>query len=109
MELKHEKRDTGTLLLVSGRMDAVTAPEFERGCLEITDGGEKLLVVDLAGLEYISSAGLRSIIASAKKMKPAGASMVFCGLSGMVEEVFQVSGLQAMFTIAATADEAFAS
>jgi anti-anti-sigma factor len=90
-------------------MDAVSAPAFEKECLQVIAGGEKRVVVDLAGLEYISSAGLRSILASAKKAKGTGCTMQFCGLGGMVQEVFQVSGLGTMFAVTATADEAFAS
>jgi len=109
MDISCDKRATGTLMQVMGRMDAVSAPAFEKDFLQVLDGGEKKVVVDLAGLDYISSAGLRSILASAKKAKGAGCTMQFCGLSGMVEEVFKVSGLGTMFTVSATAEEAFAS
>jgi len=109
MDIVCDKRASGTLLQVIGRMDAVSAPSFEKECLQVIDGGEKRIVVDLAGLEYISSAGLRSILASAKKAKGTGCIMRFCGLGGMVQEVFQVSGLGTMFAVTATIDEAFAS
>lgn len=107
MNIICEKRETGTLLQVNGRMDAVSAPAFEKDFIGVLDGGEKKVVVDLADLEYISSAGLRSILASAKKAKKAGCTMHFCGLNGMVQEVFQVSGLGTMFSVTATVDEAF--
>ncbi len=109
MDIVCDKRATGTLLQVNGRMDAVSAPAFEKEFLQLLDDGEKKVVVDLAGLEYISSAGLRSILASAKKAKATGCTMQFCGLAGMVQEVFQVSGLGTMFTVLATVEEAFAS
>ena len=107
MNIVCEKKETGTLLQVSGRMDAVTAPAFEKEFIEVMDGGETKVVVDLGDLQYISSAGLRSILASAKKAKKGGCTMQFCGLNGMVEEVFQVSGLGTMFSVTATAEEAF--
>jgi len=107
MNIVCEKRATGTLVQVSGRMDALNAPAFEKEFLRLLDGGEKKAVVDLTDLEYISSAGLRSILASAKKAKGAGCTMQFCGLSGMVEEVFNVSGLGTMFSVTSTAAEAF--
>jgi anti-sigma B factor antagonist len=109
MNIICEKRETGSLVQVNGRMDAVSAPAFEKECIEVIDGGETKVVVDLSDLEYISSAGLRSILASAKKAKKVGCTMQFCGLSGMVQEVFQVSGLGTMFTVTATAEEAFTS
>ncbi len=106
MEFKAEKRDAAMALQVFGRMDAVTAPEFENECQKHIDAGETVMVVDLAGLEFISSAGLRSILATAKKLKSAGGKMVFCNLSGMVKEVFQVSGFASMFPMADSLDEA---
>jgi anti-sigma B factor antagonist len=107
MNIICEKRETGALLQVNGRMDAVSAPAFEKEFIEVVDCGETKVVVDLGNLEYISSAGLRSILASAKKAKKAGCTMQFCGLNGMVQEVFQVSGLGTMFTVTATVEEAF--
>ena len=107
MNIICDKKETGTLLQVNGRMDAVTAPAFEKEFIQVMDAGEKMVVVDLADLEYISSAGLRSILSSAKKAKKAGCTMQFCGLRGMAQEVFQVSGLGTMFTVTATVEEAF--
>jgi len=109
MNIICDKRESGTLLQVNGRMDAVSAPAFEKDFLQVMEGGETTVVVDLADLKYISSAGLRSILASAKKARKAGCTMHFYGLKGMVEEVFQVSGLGSMFTVSATVEEAFGS
>jgi len=109
MDILCDKKETGSLLKVNGRLDAVSAPIFEKECMQVIDGGETMMVVDLSGLEYISSAGLRSILSAAKKIKGTGGTMQFCGLSGMVEEVFKVSGLGTMFTVTDTAEEAFAS
>ncbi|MBM9518887.1 STAS domain-containing protein [Desulforhopalus vacuolatus] len=107
MDIICDKRESGTLLQVSGRLDALSAATFEKDFLQVMEGGETKVVVDLADLKYISSAGLRSILASAKKARKAGCTMHFCGLKGMVQEVFQVSGLGTMFTVSATVEEAF--
>lgn len=107
MEIVQTKRETGSLLEVSGRLDAITFSEFEKFAVEVIDAGERVIVIDLSALEYISSAGLRGILASAKKMKKVGGTMLFCGLEGMVEEVFRVSGLASMFKLFANAEEAF--
>lgn len=109
MEITYDKREGGMRIEVNGRMDAITASTFEDACGKVIDEGEKMLVVDCTLLEYISSAGLRSILIAAKKLKAAGGTMCFCGLSGMVEEVFQVSGMGSMFSVTTTADEAFHS
>lgn len=96
------------VVLVAGRLDAVTASEFDAQCATWVADGTVKVIADLSGLEYISSAGLRSILTSAKKLKGAQGELVFCGLSGMVEEVFTVSGFAAMFTMFPTVDDALA-
>jgi len=95
-----------TLLTVTGRMDALSAPAFETACQAVLDDGRVAVVADLSGLEYISSAGLRSILGAAKKLKGAGGSLSFCGLGGMVDEVFRVSGFLKLFKVHASRAEA---
>ena len=70
------------------------------------DGGAKKIVVDLAGIEYISSAGLRVILTMVKASKGAVATLAFCSMQSMVAEVFKISGFSSMLPIYATRDEA---
>ena len=100
------KRGTAVVLTVTGRMDAATAPEFMKVCDGLIDGGDISLIADLGKLEYISSAGLRSILATAKKLKAMQGEIKFCNLSGMVKDVFNISGFTSMFSIYPTLDEA---
>jgi len=109
MDIISEQKDDGVLFTVNGRLDVMTAADFEKECQQAIDDGVKKLVIDLTELEYISSAGLRGILSSAKKLKAVGGAITFCGLTGMVEEVFLVSGLGSIFTVTATSDEAFTS
>lgn len=102
-------KDGGFLVLsVGGRMDAMTAKEFEDECARWIEAGEKRLVIDLSGLEYISSAGLRSILMLAKKLKAQAGDLAFCALSEMVTEIFTVSGFVKMLPVFATRAEALA-
>ena len=77
----------------------MTAPEIEKGLSALVDDGEKRLVIDLKDLEYISSAGLRSLLALAKRLKEKQGNMVFANLQGQVTEVFKVVGFYSLFTI----------
>lgn len=99
MECSSNKEQGAVTIEVSGRMDANTAPGFETECSKWVDDGQTTLIVDLQNLEYISSAGLRSILASGKKLKAQGGSLILCNLSGMVEEVFNISGFSSIFPI----------
>jgi anti-anti-sigma factor len=107
MQFKTRKKEEGTVLSIAGRMDATTAPEIEKGLLALVDGGEKRLVIDLKDLEYISSAGLRSLLALAKRLKAEQGNMVFANLQGHVMDVFKISGFYSLFTICDSVDDAF--
>ncbi|MBP9943711.1 MAG: STAS domain-containing protein [Desulfomicrobium sp.] len=106
MDIKTRIKGAKVLLTVTGRMDALSAPGFETACQEVLKNGHVTVVADLAGLEYISSAGLRSILGAAKKLKSAGGSLSFCGVCGMVDEVFRVSGFLKLFTVHASSAQA---
>ncbi|MEF2231099.1 MAG: STAS domain-containing protein [Pseudodesulfovibrio sp.] len=108
MEFNCTKKDGVLVVGVSGRMDAMTTTEFDAQCQSWLADGQTRVIADLSALEYISSAGLRSILSAAKQLKSVGGQLVFCGLSGMVEEVFNVSGFAAMFTLHKTLDDALA-
>ena len=107
MEIQADKSDQGAMVvLVSGRMDAVTAPAFLGRFDEWIGQEERIFVVELSGLEYISSAGLRSILSAAKKLKAVDGRLVFCGVRGMVKDVFDISSFDAMFPIYEDVDQA---
>lgn len=99
MEISVRKEKNVSVVSVTGRMDAVTAPEFEKSLSELMSKGEKKFLVNLAGLEYISSAGLRSILVIAKQSKAGQGEVIFSGLRGPVEEVFKISGFHSIFKI----------
>jgi anti-sigma B factor antagonist len=105
-EMSTRKIQEGTVLSITGRMDAVTAPEIEKGLLALVDNGEKRLILDLRDLEYISSAGLRSLLVLAKRLKREDGHMVFANLQGHVMEVFRISGFSALFTLCDSVDDA---
>jgi len=108
MQFSGEKDGSFFVLAVGGRMDAMTSKEFEDECSRWLAAGEKRLVIDFSGLEYISSAGLRSILLLAKKLKAQGGDVAFCALSEMVTEIFTVSGFVKMLPVFATRAEALA-
>ncbi len=97
MEIRTRKEKVAVVVSVKGRMDAVTAPEFEKKVIDLISKGEKTFVVNLVELDYISSAGLRSILALAKKLKEQAGKILLTGVRGSVEEVFKISGFSSMF------------
>ena len=99
MEVGIRKEQGVLVLTITGRMDSVSAPELDTHVDEQIAGGEISFVVDLSGLDYISSAGLRSMLTMAKKLKEKAGTLKLCGLKGVVREVFDVSGFSTIFTI----------
>ena len=106
MDCQSEKNGDVVVVQPSGRMDASTSSVFEAECRKWIESGEKKLVADLGGLEYISSAGLRSVLVVGKKLKAAGGALSLCNLDGMVGEVFHMSGFDKVFNIYDTLEAA---
>ncbi|MEN8190845.1 MAG: STAS domain-containing protein [Thermodesulfobacteriota bacterium] len=106
MECTTTKEGKLFIVDVAGRLDANTAGKFESNCSDWLAQGETDMIVDMSGVDYISSAGLRSILISAKKLRVHDGDIVFCGLQGMVEEVFKMSGFEKMFKVFATREQA---
>lgn len=85
------------VLAIEGRLDTTTAPELENELKTCLDGIEKL-ILDLTDLEYISSAGLRVVLAAQKTMNHQG-NMVIKNVNESVMEVFDITGMVDLLTI----------
>lgn len=108
MDTDIQRQGNAIVVAVRGRVDTLSAPAFEKAVSGALSGEEKLLVFDLASLEYISSAGLRVIISTAKKLKTKGGEVRLAATSGSVKKVFQISGFFSMFKNFETRSEALA-
>jgi anti-anti-sigma factor len=80
------------IFAIKGRLDAVTVPELEQRLSEWFEGTGKKLIFDLEGLDYISSAGLRTFLSTAKKMKARDGNLCMTRLRDNVKDVFTISG-----------------
>jgi anti-anti-sigma factor len=87
------------VLIVSGRMDAENAVQFEEKCKECIDEGHTSVVADLSGLAYVSSMGLRSFLSEAKTLQSKGGALRLCCLKGLVKQVFEITGLMQAFSV----------
>ncbi|WP_022728027.1 STAS domain-containing protein [Fodinicurvata sediminis] len=83
---------------VSGRLDSNTSKEFEDVISERMQE-KQALVVDLAHVDYVSSAGLRVLLKAAKIAKSNGHNLALGGLKPQVQEVFDISGFTSIFSI----------
>jgi anti-anti-sigma factor len=99
MEIQTRKEKNAVIVSVKGRMDAMTAPEFEKNLSDLISKGEITFLLNFGGLEYISSAGLRALLATAKKLKEKKGKIMLIGLKGSVGEVFRISGFDSIFKV----------
>lgn len=86
-----------TTVTVSGRLDTTTAPTLDKEINENIEG-TKSLILDMNGVEYISSAGLRVLLSAQKKMQKTG-SMKLVGVCEAVMEVLEMTGFADILVI----------
>lgn len=108
MECTHRVEDGIVIVTVSGRLDAATSIEFGGKLMALVEsagqggGSATLLALELAGLEYVSSAGLRELLRAAKAARARGGSLVCCALRDYVKEVFDMSGFSSIIPVEAS-------
>jgi anti-sigma B factor antagonist len=97
MDISITKYKRCTAMTVSGRVDSNTAPEFEEKLKEIIDGGQHNIVLEMSGVNFLSSAGLRGMVSALKACKNGGGTLVLASPSKRVSEVMQLAGLVPLF------------
>ncbi|MDF2717277.1 MAG: anti-sigma factor antagonist [Paenibacillus sp.] len=106
MKIEHKVRDGVTVVAIGGRLDGNTSGNLETGFLQLVEEGATRFVFNLSALEYVSSAGLRSLLLAAKKVKSIQGKLALAHMNEHVKEVFDMSGFSTIFTICATETEA---
>jgi len=102
-----EERSEGTLVMAPvGRLDSVTSNELEKRLVARIQAGDRRLVFDMAGVEYISSAGLRILLMAAKRLKDPAGGLVLCGLGPSVRSVLELAGFLPLFVVVPARREA---
>ena len=97
MTIEIKKKQEETIIEIVGRLDTITAPVLDKTINEDI-GDTKSLIIDVSGMEYISSAGLRVLLAAQKKMKKIGFMKVI-NVCEEVMEVFEMTGFVDILTI----------
>jgi anti-sigma B factor antagonist len=106
MELHEEQVGGVKALAVRGRLDSASAPDLDGRLQAAMAAPGSRLVVDFTRLDYISSAGFRTLLVAAKAAESEGRRLILCGLTGPVRQLFDIGGFLQLFTIAHSRDEA---
>ena len=99
MEISTKDMKRVSLVTVSGRVDSATAPDFEKALQSLIQANRCQIVVDLKGVDYMSSAGLRGLVTALKAAKNGGGDLRMAQPSARVREVLELAGLNVIFTV----------
>jgi len=105
MEVDERKENGITILVLKGRLDSNTSDQFGEKLYSLIQAGENKLILDLGGVDYISSAGLRVIIKSVKDLKRIDGQLCLCSMKDYIREIFDLSGIATILPIHPTLEE----
>ena len=94
---------------INGNLDTNTAPDAEEKLKEIIEGSGAKLIINLEGTNYVSSAGLRVFLASAKKLASNGGVFKLCNPNTVVKEILDISGFSTILDVRTSEEDAIAN
>ncbi len=107
LSIETESIQSVSVVNVNGRVDSDTAPELDDTLTKLLQDNDKI-VLNLAGVEYVSSAGLRAIVKAYQNAKKSGGNVHLASASKSVEGILLTVGMMQMFKMFATSEEAAA-
>lgn len=97
MEIQVRRAEGAYIITLSGRWDAFSASAFEQQCAAYVQEGMRLVVIDAAAVDYVSSFGLRSLLNTGKLLEPLQGRIHMSSLQDQVRKVFVGSGFNSLF------------
>lgn len=94
------------VLRFEGKLDTKSSPDAQAVLSEVIENGAEKILINFEKLVYISSAGLRVLLAAAKQMKEGSGELRICALNDVVREVFEISGFDTILAVAVSEPEA---
>ena len=109
MDIQTKQAGEIVVVSVAGSIDALTSPRLAEFLSEQIGAGHTRLVADLAGVEFMSSAGLRAILAALKESRQGGGDLRIAGALPNVQKVLKMSGFTTILKTYTSTDDALAS
>lgn len=94
------------ILHIKGRLDALSSPAAEKKIFDNINQGNNKLLLDFAGVEYLSSAGMRMLLSTTKKLKTLAGKLVVCSITTNVMDVLKMSGFDHVLELSKSEDDA---
>ena len=109
MNISESKQGNVTILKAQGKLDATSSPELDKRLTSLVESGTRQIALDLAGLDYVSSAGLRVFLSAAKRLKQAQGKLALANLSAQVQQIFDIAGFESILPVFKTVNKAVAA
>jgi anti-sigma B factor antagonist len=108
--IQDEEIDRQTHVIeLGGEIDLYTAPEFKERMVQLIDDGKKRIVVDLSSATFIDSTTLGVLVGGVKRLRPAGGALALVCTDQNITKIFEITGLDRVFSIHATREDALGS
>lgn len=107
METQVEEKGDIVVVRIEGRLDAASSPQLEKKINSIIDSGYFKVILNFAGVEYLSSAGMRLMLSISKKLKHLEGKVVACSLNDEVMEVIKMAGFHQVLELYPSEEECF--
>lgn len=101
-----EPCDCGVIIRPHGDVDLSSSPDLRAALQEVIARNPATAVVDLAGVAYMDSSGVATLVEALQLARQGGSRLVLCSLSNRVQSIFQIARLDAIFTIVEDLDAA---
>ena len=99
MEITTRNVNDVKVVQIEGELDTSSSPEAHQQLDQLREKGAKKILLDMAKLDFISSAGLRVLLATAQELKQDGGDLRVCSLNESVKEVFDLSGFSTLLMV----------
>jgi len=106
VDVTEEQNGDGTVLKITGRLDAISSPGTEKKVFECINNGQHQLLLDFSDVEYLSSAGMRMLLSTTKKLKTLNGKLVVCSVNMNVMDVLKMSGFDHVLELVQNREEA---
>ena len=105
-ELSEEQKGEVLIVRIRGRLDSVSSPIAEKKVFDAISNGHIKVVLELVGLTYISSAGMRMLLSTTKKIRTLSGKLCICNMTPNVLDVLKMSGFDHILDLYDTEEEA---
>lgn len=100
VDVQEEVKGDVLVVRIKGRLDAISSPGAEKRIMDSINSGQHNLLFDFSGVDYLSSAGMRMLLSTTKKLKTLSGKLIICSIPSGVMDVLKMSGFDHVLELA---------